>query len=87
MERRCENCRHFSPHATNGQATGDCRAHPPTTFMIALPQGPSVLAQPGKPQLVNMNIQFPAAFPLVQGTHWCGEFNAQVEGVGKEAVT
>ena len=84
-DQMCQNCRHFSPHAVNGQTMGDCRRHPPTVFMVVGSQGPSVLARPGRPQMVNIDVKFPSAFPMVQEMHWCGEFERQVEGAGKEA--
>lgn len=73
-EESCETCRFFAPKDSNGQAVGNCQRHPPTVFMVAMPQGPSVLARPGSPQQVQVNMQFPSAWPFVQGKHWCGEF-------------
>ena len=70
----CEVCRFFTPNEqANGEAVGDCRRHPPTVFMVAIPSG-GAITRAGQPQLMNMQMKFPAAWPFVQGGHWCGEF-------------
>ena len=85
MTDACETCRFFSPdEQANGQAIGDCRRNPPATFMIAIPRGPTAITRPGAVQSMNMEIKFPAAWPGVEGKHWCGEYKRQVAGAGKE---
>ncbi len=83
----CETCRFFMPNEqSNGEAVGDCRCHPPTTFMVVMPMVGSTITRAGKPQMTNVNMKFPAAWPFVQGKHWCGEFQHPIEKIAQRAL-
>ena len=76
MERRCESCSFFK---LRGGKVGDCRRNPPTPFMVGMPTGPQILGT----KQTRMQFQFPAAWPVVQTNHWCGEYHAKSqEGLG-----
>ena len=74
-ERRCENCQFFK--LVEGRK-GDCRRHPPTPFMLALPSsGPAILGANSRSSMTSLQVQFPAAWPVVMKDHWCGEYSVK----------
>jgi hypothetical protein len=61
---KCATCRFFLP-----AERPECRAHPPQTSFVAVPQqtlqGPAI------------GIQQISSFPHTQLEHWCGEWAAK----------
>ncbi len=51
----------------------ECRRRPPTTFMFATPVGQAGVIGQGGVRGVQVGFKFPAAWPLLQLEHWCGE--------------
>jgi len=77
-QRECKTCLFFNPMSEDGE-NGECRRHPPQSFMMAMPTGTPILGAPGKMNNQGIRIQFPAAWPGVKSFAWCGDYEGPVE--------
>ena len=83
-QRACRDCLFFK--WVEGKK-GDCRRRPPTPFMLALPSSsPPILGTNSRPSMTSLQVQFPAAWPVVMENHWCGEYCRKDEPPQKEPI-
>jgi hypothetical protein len=78
MVRNCGNCARY--HVTTVNTLGECRAHPPTVHLLAVPVITRAIADGNGNQGASLKVSFPAAFPEMPPDGWCGEFTPKFSG-------